>query len=148
MTHHRIITVLLFVAVSGTACGGKQEADRGTPAGSGAAPASVGAPPVTPTGKVVVVTMVSDAGGNYFKPADFTVHRGDVIRFTLGIGVHNVRFLPDSNAGKANLPAASELLQLPGQTYDLPVNVEPGSYYFQCDAHLALGMKGHVHVEP
>jgi plastocyanin len=40
------------------------------------------------------------------------------------------------------------LLQLPGQTFDLPVNLEPGTYYFQCDAHAALGMKGHVTVKP
>jgi plastocyanin len=39
------------------------------------------------------------------------------------------------------------MLQLPGQTYDVPVNFEPGTYYFQCDPHSALGMKGHLKVE-
>jgi plastocyanin len=39
-------------------------------------------------------------------------------------------------------------MQLSGQTFDLPVNLEPGTYYFQCDAHAALGMKGHLTVEP
>jgi plastocyanin len=32
-------------------------------------------------------------------PAKFEVHRGDVIRFTLKTGVHNIDFLPDSNPG-------------------------------------------------
>jgi len=39
------------------------------------------------------------------------------------------------------------MLQLPGQTVDIPVNFEPGKYYFQCDPHAALGMKGHLEVE-
>ncbi|HET9013427.1 MAG TPA: plastocyanin/azurin family copper-binding protein [Gemmatimonadaceae bacterium] len=98
-------------------------------------------------GKVIVVEAYSDANGNYFKPADFEAHRGDTIRFTLKSGVHNVHFLPDSNPGRTGLPAASDLLQIPGQTYDLPITFAEGRYYYQCDPHAALGMKGHVKVE-
>jgi plastocyanin len=58
-----------------------------------------------------------------------------------------VHFLADSNPGKSGLPAASDMLQLPDQTYDVPVNFTEGKYYFQCDPHAALGMKGHVEVE-
>jgi plastocyanin len=36
---------------------------------------------------------------------------------------------------------------MPGQTYDFKVLLEPGTYYFQCDPHALLGMKGHVKVE-
>lgn len=61
--------------------------------------------------------------------------------------MHNVHFLPDSNAGKAALPPASDMLQMPGQTYDVNVSFEPGRYYFQCDPHALLGMKGHLKVE-
>ena len=93
------------------------------------------------------VEAYSDANGNYFKPADFEVHQGDTIRFTLKSGVHNVHFLPDSNPGRTGLPAASDLLQIPGQTYDLPVTFAEGRYYYQCDPHAALGMKGHIKVE-
>jgi plastocyanin len=39
------------------------------------------------------------------------------------------------------------MLQLPGQTYDVLVNFPKGKYYFQCDPHAALGMKGHLEVE-
>jgi plastocyanin len=98
-------------------------------------------------GKIVVVEAYSDEKGSYFKPAEFEVHRGDVIRFTLKSGVHNVHFLPDSNPGRSGLPAASDMLQIPDQTYDLPVTLSEGRYYFQCDPHVALGMKGHVKVE-
>jgi plastocyanin len=39
------------------------------------------------------------------------------------------------------------MLQLPGQTLDFAVKMPVGSYYFQCDPHAALGMKGHLIVQ-
>jgi plastocyanin len=99
------------------------------------------------TGKVIQVEMWTDATGNYFKPNKLEAHRGDVIRFVLKAGVHNVHFLPDSNTIKTGLPPASEMLQLPEQTYDLTVTMAEGDYYFQCDPHAALGMKGQLEVE-
>lgn len=148
---HRILVATLLVVAAVAACGRKDAAtgeSTGAPntGASSGAPSSA-APAAAPTGKVVVVELNSDGNGNYFKPADFEVHRGDVIRFTLKSGVHNVHFLPDSNPGKSNLPPASDMLQLPDQTLDVPVNFEPGKYYFQCDPHAALGMKGRVEVE-
>ena len=99
-------------------------------------------------GKVVVVKMLTDGTGNRFDPADFEVHKGDVIRYTLESGVHNVHFLPDSNPGKSGFPSApSDYLQLPGQTWDVKVTWGPGKYFFQCDPHAALGMVGRVEVE-
>lgn len=141
---------LVCMALLVTACGGKEKSESGdtasvaTAAGAASSPSG---PVATPTGKIVVVELNSDAQGNYFKPAKFEVHRGDVIRFILKSGVHNVHFLPDSNPGKTNLPPASDMLQLPDQTLDIPVNLAPGKYYFQCDPHAALGMQGHVEVE-
>ncbi|HXT17330.1 MAG TPA: plastocyanin/azurin family copper-binding protein [Gemmatimonadaceae bacterium] len=131
------------------ACGGES---KPTAASSSAPPAAAAAPsgPQTPDpgGKVVVVELSSDANGNYFKPAEVHVKRGDVVRYTLKVGVHNVHFLADSNAGKSGFPASpSDFLQLPGQTYDVLVHLDKGSYYFQCDPHAALGMKGHLIVE-
>src|SRR5262249_30877998 len=101
-----------------------------------------------PGGKVVTVELYSDAVGNYFKPTDVHAKPGDVIRYTLKVGVHNVHFLADSNAGRSNYPQSpSDMLQLPGQTLDLAVKMPAGNYYFQCDPHAALGMKGHLIVE-
>ena len=123
---------------------------------SAQATASAGAPAVTwgpgpiqpaPGRKVIVVNLISDQTGNRFEPNELEAHKGDVIRYTLKIGVHNVHYLPDSNTVKTGLPPASELLQLPGQTYDIYVNFPEGKYYFQCDPHAALGMKGHLKVE-
>ena len=98
-------------------------------------------------GKVVIVELYSDDKGNYFKPAKLEVHRGDLIRFTLKSGVHNVHFLPDSNPGAQGLPPASEFLQIPEQTWDYVVGLAPGHYYFQCDPHALLGMVGRLEVE-
>jgi len=124
--------------------------------GPAADTAQTGVPPVSgaeavagpaPGGKVIVIEAVTDEKGNYFSPNKIEAHRGDLLRFTLKVGVHNVHFLPDSNSIKTGLPPASELLQLPGQTVDILVNFEKGHYYFQCDPHVALGMKGYLEVE-
>ena len=93
------------------------------------------------------VTITDDQGNNKFDPAEIEAHRGDVIRFTLKTGVHNMHFLPDSNSVKDGLPPASQLLQLPGQTVDLKVTMADGKYYLQCDPHAALGMKAKLEVE-
>jgi plastocyanin len=101
---------------------------------------------VTPTGKVIEVAMITDGEGNYFEPADFEVRRGDLVKFVLVSGVHNVSFPADKNKGKTDLPKESDYLQLPGQSFDLLVTMEPGTYFYQCDPHAALGMVGNIEV--
>lgn len=133
------------------ACGGTKKADSTTPPGAAPPSAAPGAATATsapaPGRKVVVVELHTDETGNFFKPNKLEVHQGDVLRFTLVTGVHNVHFLPDSNPGRTGLPPASDLLQLPGQTLDIPVTMPEGHYYFQCDPHAALGMRAHLEVE-
>jgi plastocyanin len=143
MKIHRLLLVIVLAAASVTAC----RSDRSAGKESASSPAGSSSSAEAPTGKTIVVKLISDGAGNRFEPNRLEAHRGDVIRFTLQVGVHNVHFLPDSNPGKSNLPPASELLQLPGQTYDLPITLTPGKYYFQCDPHAALGMTGHLEVE-
>jgi plastocyanin len=137
-------TIGLLAAIALAACGG------GDKAATGAGDSATVAPPGgqrAATGKTIVVEMVTDETGNYFSPKEIEARRGDVIRFTLKAGVHNVNFLPDSNSIKTGLPPVSEMLQLPGQTYDFVVNLQEGDYYFQCDPHAALGMVGKLEVE-
>jgi plastocyanin len=113
----------------------------------GAAAVTASAPSVKLTGKIIEVGMYTDAEGNYFKPKEIEAHRGDIVRFILKTGVHNVHFVADSNPGKTGLPAASDFLQLPGQEFDVVVSMAPGKYYFQCDPHALLGMVGELEVE-
>jgi plastocyanin len=98
-------------------------------------------------GKVITVQATTDEKGNYFSPSEIEAHQGDTLRITLVTGVHNIHFLADSNPGKTGLPPASDMLQLPGQTLDIPVTFAEGTYFFQCDPHAALGMTGHLKVE-
>jgi plastocyanin len=128
--------VLTFVA----ACGG---GESGTPAAGGGTPT----PDVTPTGKIITVTMTTDEKGSYYSPSTIEASRGDVIRFTLKSGVHNVSFPDSLNTVKEGLPKSSDFLQLPGQEYDLPVSMRPGTYGFHCDPHAALGMKATLIVK-
>lgn len=145
----RLTALAALAALVAAACGGgeKKAADSmaGMPLPSAAATING---PMEPAagGKVIEITMTSDDKGNYFTPKEVEANPGDVLRYKLTIGVHNVNFLADSNPGKTGLPPASALLQLPGQTHDIAVSFAEGTYYFQCDPHAALGMKGHLKV--
>lgn len=129
------------------ACGGEQPApSTETPAET--PPAAPGQQTPDAGGQVITIEMITDEqGNNKFVPNDFEAKRGDVLRFKLVVGVHNVHFLPDSNPGVQGLPPAGQMLQAPGQTDDVKVTWGPGRYYFQCDPHALLGMIGHVNVK-
>lgn len=144
MIRSSISALALASAAILVACG--DQSPRQQPAPTAAAAPSG---PITPcaTCKVIVVKMTTSEAGNFFEPSKFEAHEGDVLRFTLVTGVHNVNFLPDSNAGKKGLPPVTDMLQLPGQTKDILLNFGKGSFYFQCDPHAALGMMGRVTVE-
>ena len=142
----RPVRIASFVALTLilAACGKDGAKTSGTEPGKPAA----GGDAVAPSGKIITVQMIADEKGSRYEPSEIEAHRGDMVRFTLGVGVHNVHFLPDSNVGVANLPEPSDMLQLPGQTYDLTVALVAGkTYYFQCDPHVPLGMKGHLKVD-
>lgn len=121
-----------------TACG-KNE----TPA----ATASEGSPAPAPTGTAIVVNMITDEKGNRFEPATLRARNGDILRFSLVSGVHNASWPADKNPAGTTLPPVGDLLQLPGQTLDVVVNLPAGTYHFQCDPHAALGMVGELVVE-
>ena len=144
--HIRVLASLTAIcsALLVSACSGekKEEGEHET-----AEKAETGANAAVATGDTIIIGAWTDATGNYFKPNDVEAHPGDVLRYVLKAGVHNVHFLPDSNTIKTGLPPASDMLQLPDQTYDLVVSMQPGHYYFQCDPHAALGMKGKLEVE-
>ena len=136
------------LALALAACGGDAGSTHTMATPDAAATAAAGGELTpAPGGRIITVEMITDEKGNYFQPADVEAHRGDVLRFVLKSGVHNVNFLPDSNAGKSGLPAPSAFLQLPDQTHDMAVDLAEGDYFFQCDPHAALGMVGKLEVE-
>lgn len=96
------------------ACGGEPGEDDASGSRAttqqGASPAAT----VPATSRVIEVRMITNDKGNYFAPADIGARQGDVLRFTIVSGVHNVNFTPERNPGVTGLPSASELLQLLG----------------------------------
>ena len=145
-----VITAVAIVAagvISGCSSEKKEGSENESEEHAATPAASGGAVSAAATGDTIIIEMWTDGAGNHYKPNKIEAHQGDVLRFVLKVGVHNVNFLPDSNTIKTGLPPASEMLQLPGQTYDLVVSMQPGHYYFQCDPHAALGMKGRLEVE-
>jgi len=154
MRYFQTTPIIGAAALLLTACSSKEQpasdsAQQAAPAPAASASSGFGEN-LTPDagGKIIEVHLLTDEqGNNKFDPKEIEAHQGDVLRFTLKTGVHNVDFLPDSNTIKTGLPGASALLQLPGQTADLKVTLAPGKYYFQCDPHAALGMKGRLEVE-
>jgi plastocyanin len=134
----------LVLSLLALAACGEKDAAPATPSGDG--PAAT-APAVAPTGTVVEIKAITDDAGNRFEPSEVEVKPGDVLRVTLVSGVHNLSFPADKNPGASGLPAPSDMLQLPGQTLDLPIDFGPGKYVFQCDPHAALGMVGELEVE-
>ena len=139
--------VLLTAILLSAACGAKDQSakDEG---GSDHDDVESTSSAAAPTGKIIVIEMTTDDKGSYFAPKEVEAEPGDVLRFTLVTGVHNAHFVADSNPGVPNLPAATEMLQLPGQTVDVVVpNAVGKTLYYHCDPHAALGMIGHVKIE-
>ncbi|HEX5869087.1 MAG TPA: plastocyanin/azurin family copper-binding protein [Longimicrobium sp.] len=164
----RKLPILGLLALA-AACGGgdnTETADTATtdaPAASGtptvttttpAAPAPAAGAPVTPDagGQVHEVRMVTTQGGasGQFEPATITVKKGDVIRWTMadGSAVHNVSFSQgQGNPAGFTPPADSPMYTQAGQSFELKVDMAPGTYNYVCVPHAMMGMKGSVTVQ-
>ena len=139
----------------GTAAVAGCKADGDAPREAQAPPAAAPASPVRTAlgkreeakGRTIVITMETDETGNRFVPSAVTAKEGDVLRFVVGTGVHNVHFPAETNPGVQGLPPASELFNTPGHTREYVVGLGSGTYHFQCDPHAALGMVGVLTVQ-
>ena len=152
------LPVLGMLALA-AACGGGGDDDNAATTGGTDTTTAAAAPAVPPaaapatapaTGNVVEVRMVTTQNGasGVFEPANITVRKGDTIRWINdGGAAHNASFPPAENAGAANLPGPGPYLTTAGQTYDVQVNMDPGTYNYQCDPHALMGMKGTITVQ-
>lgn len=137
---NRFPSSLVLLALALAACGGEKP--------SAAPPATQsGAPAPAPTGRVIEIKAISEGAENYFEPKDIKARRGDRIKLVLVSGVHNLAWPAGKNPAGAELPAATEMLQLPGQTVEISIGMPPGKYNFVCVPHEALGMVGTLEVE-
>ena len=99
------ISTVAVIALATTACGGERKGESGRDEHDEHEARPTAA--AVASGDTILVEMHSDGVGNYFKPNDIEAEPGDVVRFVLKSGVHNVHFLPDSNKIKTGLPPAS-----------------------------------------
>ncbi len=153
-----VLALLAFAA----ACGGSDQAGgNGGTASTETAPAAEA--PAVPAGdqtaaaapagqgQVIEIHMKTTNGGSsgVFEPAQVTAKKGDILRFVNdGGAAHNANFAgAPENAGKSGLPGATPYATAAGQSVDVPVTMEPGTYAFQCDPHAAMGMKGQLTVQ-
>ncbi|HEY0019688.1 MAG TPA: plastocyanin/azurin family copper-binding protein [Longimicrobium sp.] len=164
----RKLPILGLLALA-AACGGGDETEQAatttentaasgtptvttTPSATPAAPAA-GAP-VTPDagGQVHEVRMVTTQGGasGEFQPKTLTVKKGDVIKWVMADGqaVHNVSFtMAQGNPGGFTPPADSPMYTQAGQSFELKVDMAPGTYNYVCVPHSMMGMTGSITVQ-
>jgi plastocyanin len=134
------LAALALLALAACGGGGDEPPEAAEP--GAAAPSAPTA--AAPTGDTVVVRMVTTQSGSagQFEPAAVTAKPGDVLHFvTDGATAHNVNFSA-VNPGVTGMPAPSTYLLTADQAVDVPVTFAPGTYNFQCDPHVATGMKG------
>ena len=137
----RLLSPLVLLALTAAACGGDK------PAGGPAEGAPAAAPAPAATGNVIEVKAISEGARNYFEPSEIEAKQGDRIKLVLVSGVHNMAWPPAKNPAGVQLPDTTDMLQLPGQTIEIPITMPPGRYNFVCVPHEALGMVGTLEVE-
>ncbi len=130
---------------------------------AGPSPAPAPAAPATTAGTTgpIVVQMLGDAKGYRFESATVTARVGDVLQFVnVSGGPHNVSFWEDSVPGGASAqlqqdmgptigPLKGVLLLEPNAPYLVSLaKLPPGTYQYYCLAHLGLGMRGQIIVQP
>lgn len=161
------LPLVALMALAAACSGGNEQAapattDSSTPAPSGTPTVEMPANnTVTPTagatatpdagGQVHEVKMVTTQGGaaGEFQPKTITVKKGDVIRWTMAeSGIpHNVSFAQgDNNPAGFTPPADSPLYTNAGETYELKIDMAPGTYNYACVPHKMMGMVGSITV--
>lgn len=97
---------------------------------------------ITATAETVTVSTV----GNTFSPATVTIAAGDSVEFTLG-AAHNVVEVAQSTWESSASSALSGGFSIGFGGTETVTFDEPGTYYYVCAPHVALGMKGMIVVE-
>jgi plastocyanin len=103
---------------------------------------TVEGPRVVPADSVrfVEVGIRTTAGGaaGEFAPAVVHARRGDALRFQMGDGeaIHNVSFYQSNDPTPGvRFPADSPFLTRDGQSWQLRIDLPPGTYRFACIPH-------------
>jgi plastocyanin len=99
----------------------------------------------------VQIRTTYDGASGVFVPRVVHARRGDVVRFRMADGdaAHNVMFsIFRDRRRDVPLPADSPYMTQKGQTWDMSVDLPPGSYEFACAPHFPMDQRGVLIVEP
>jgi plastocyanin len=127
-----LVGIAALVALVGAACG-KSSSPSTNPT---QAPAT--SPPATSTSTSAGgATVQQGAGGLVFSPVTLTVKKGASISVTnVGSASHTFTI-----TGKG-----IDVVNSPGQSQSVAIDLAPGTYEFICRFHVSLGMKGTLTV--
>jgi plastocyanin len=160
LKHLPVLGLLAFAA----ACGGGDQQQTATTDQPASGTPSVDITPSQPAAgaqgaavtpdegrQVVEVRMVTTQNGasGVFEPAQVTVRRGDVIRWIQADAgaAHNVSFrMAQGNPAGFQAPPDSPYYTQEGQTFELKVDWQDGTYNYVCVPHMTTGMVGSVTV--
>ena len=87
----------LFSTAAIAGCSGEKKEGGDNESAEHAAKSSEAPAASAATGDTIIIEAWTDGTGNYFKPKKVEAHPGDVLRYVLKVGVHNVHFLPLPN---------------------------------------------------
>ncbi|HEU4882118.1 MAG TPA: plastocyanin/azurin family copper-binding protein [Longimicrobium sp.] len=106
---------------------------------------------VEATMRVVQMRTTQGGASGEFDPREVHARRGDLIRFRMADGDahHNVSFTHfNGDTPGVQLPPDSPYLTEPGQSWQIRVDLPPGTYPFACVPHADAGHRGTLIVEP
>ena len=107
----------------------------GAACGKSSSPSTL--PTSPPSSSAVGVTVQQGAGGFRFAPSTLTVKQGDSLAVTnVGTASHTFTI-----TGKG-----IDVVNSPGQSQNVTINLAPGTYQFICRFHVSLGMRGTLTV--
>jgi len=96
-------------------------------------------------GVLNAATVTVNNSSNTFTPDEISINQGDTVKFSIG-GIHNVVEVSQQTW------EANEATSNGGFTLDFGGGVlvfnTPGTYYYVCEPHASVGMKGIIEVSP
>ena len=143
----RELTLLVAIASLAACSKGEKSGAEDTSGASAASTAPGGEVKPGPGGKVIVVEATTDEKGNYYTPNEIEAHKEMCFASRSSWACTTSIFCRIRIPGRPGSPLRARCSSYRVKRVDIPVNFAAGKYYFQCDPHAALGMKGHLEVE-
>lgn len=137
-----LATMLMAVVLVGTGCASTTDTTEESTTGTETAETVSGDETTTEEESTNTVTTV----GNTFSPSEMTISAGDSVTFELG-GSHNVVEVSKETYEAQGKEALEGGFSVDFGATETVTFDEPGTYYYVCEPHAAMGMVGMITVE-